>query len=100
MISWQTIQLGHKPYSAITVRLPKTTLLAICNSVGYIMCGALDINLLNDRLAERKIIAGRAIGVTTIDELLDAPLYDVTTEALALGITPGMRGREALLKMR
>ena len=100
MISWQTIQLQGKPFSAITVRLPKTTLIAVCNDVGYIMCGALDVNLLNDRLADRKIIAGRAVGVKTIDELLDAPLADVTTEALNIGITAGMSGKEALLKMR
>ena len=100
VISWQTIQLEHKPYSAITVRLPKTTLIAICNDIGYIMCGALDVNLLNERLGERKIVAGRAVGVKTIDELLNAPLYDVTTEAINYGITPGMIGREALLKMR
>jgi uncharacterized protein YunC (DUF1805 family) len=63
------------------------------------MCGALDIGLLNDRLSDRKIIAGRAVGVKTIEELLDAPLESVTKEAEKLGIKIGMKGREALLKM-
>jgi len=61
--------------------------------------GALDVGLLNDRLADRKIIAGRAVGVKTIDELLTAPLESVTYEAHQLGITEGMSGVEALLKM-
>lgn len=63
------------------------------------MCGALDISLLNTRLAHRKILAGRAVQVKTIDELLHAPLESVTTEAENLGITKGMIGRDALLKM-
>jgi uncharacterized protein YunC (DUF1805 family) len=89
---------GH-PFIATTVRLPKTTLLTVSSLKGYIMCGALDIGLLNDRLSDRKIIAGRAVGVKTIEELLDSPLESVTKEAEKLGIKEGMKGREALLKM-
>ena len=89
---------GHT-FTAVTVQLPKTTLLTISNDRGYIMCGALDVQLLNEKLADRKIIAGRAIGVRTIEDLLNAPLESVTTEALTLGIKPGMTGKQALLKM-
>ena len=63
------------------------------------MCGALDVGLLNEKLADRKIIAGRAVGVRTIDDLLKAPLESVTYEARAYGIEEGMIGEEALLKM-
>lgn len=63
------------------------------------MCGALDVGLLNEKLADRKIIAGRAVGVRTIDDLLKAPLESVTYEARACGIEEGMIGEEALLKM-
>lgn len=63
------------------------------------MCGALDVGLLNERLKDRKVIAGRAVGVKTIDELLEAPLESVTFEAEKLGIHKGMIGKEALLKM-
>jgi uncharacterized protein YunC (DUF1805 family) len=63
------------------------------------MCGALDIQLLNDRLKDRRIIAGRAVGVKTIEQLLEAPLESVTNEAEALGIHPGMKGSEAILRM-
>lgn len=84
---------------AVTVVLPKTNLLAITTDKGYIMCGALDIKLLNDRLADRKIVAGRAVGVRTIEQLLEAPLESVTHTAEDWGIIPGMKGREALLRM-
>nr|WP_279664719.1 DUF1805 domain-containing protein [Ectobacillus ponti] len=89
---------GH-PFTAVSVQLPKTILLAVMSDKGYIMCGALDVGLLNEKLRDRGIIAGRAVGVRTIEQLLDAPLESVTHEAEARGITPGTIGREALLKM-
>ncbi|MFC7785702.1 MULTISPECIES: YunC family protein [unclassified Rossellomorea] len=92
-----TIQ-GHT-FLAISVELPKTNLLVVTSDIGYIMCGALDVALLNEKLKDRGIIAGRAVGVKTIDQLLDAPLESITIEAENRGITPGMIGRDALLKM-
>lgn len=78
------------------VFLPKTTLLSISTDRGYIMCGALDVGLLNERLKDRQIIAGRAVGVRTLDELLNAPLESITLEAEKIGITVGMKGYDAL----
>ncbi|MCA1064988.1 DUF1805 domain-containing protein [Rossellomorea sp. AcN35-11] len=92
-----TIQ-GHT-FTAISVELPKTNLLVVTSELGYIMCGALDVALLNEKLKDRGIIAGRAVGVKTIEQLLDAPLESITHEAENRGITPGMIGRDALLKM-
>ncbi|MGD6804399.1 YunC family protein [Rossellomorea vietnamensis] len=89
---------GHT-FLAVSVQLPKTNLLVVTSDKGYIMCGALDVGLLNEKLKDRKIIAGRAVGVKTIQQLIDAPLESVTHEAEQLGITSGMPGREALLKM-
>jgi uncharacterized protein YunC (DUF1805 family) len=83
----------------VEVLLPKTTLISISTDKGYIMCGALDIGLLNDRLKDRLIIAGRAVGVKTFEQLLDAGLESVTYEAEKLGIVPGMTGKEALKRM-
>jgi uncharacterized protein YunC (DUF1805 family) len=83
----------------VEVSLPKTTLISISTTKGYIMCGALDVSLLNEKLKDRNIIAGRAVGVKTIEQLMEAPLESVTFEAEALGIVPGMKGREALQLM-
>lgn len=89
---------GHQ-FTAITVKLPKTNFMAVTNENGYIMCGALDVALLNEKLRERGIIAGRAVGVRTIEQLLEAPLESITYEAEDRGITIGMKGKDALLKM-
>ncbi|MEO4055405.1 DUF1805 domain-containing protein [Solibacillus sp. CAU 1738] len=99
MVSIEILNIQGHSFTAVTVFLPKTTLLTISNDRGYIMCGALDVGLLNRQLADRKIIAGRAVGVKTIDQLLNAPLESVTYEAEEHGITKGMIGEEALLKM-
>ncbi len=42
---------GHTAI-AIEVKLPQTTLLVVTTDKGYIMCGALDVGLLNERLKE------------------------------------------------
>ena len=99
MVDLLPININGHMFIGVSVLLPKTTLLSVSNDKGYIMCGALDVGLLNEKLKERKIIAGRAVGVRTIEQLLNAPLESVTTEAEELGIHPGMIGRDALLKM-
>lgn len=99
MIEMRPVTIGDSQFTAITVKLPKTNFMAITGEHGYIMCGALDVALLNDKLADRKIIAARAVGVKTIEELLEAPLESVTDEAENLGVTAGTAGRDALLKM-
>ena len=99
MVDLSPIDINGHTFIAVTVLLPKTTLLSISNDKGYIMCGALDVGLLNDKLKNRKIIAGRAVGVRTIEQLLNAPLESVTWEAEAIGIHQGMIGKDALLKM-
>jgi uncharacterized protein YunC (DUF1805 family) len=89
---------GHT-FLSVSVKLPKTNLLVVTSEKGYIMCGALDVGLLNEKLKDRKVIAGRAVGVKTIEQLLEAPLESVTYEAENLGIHKGMPGKEAMLKM-
>ncbi len=90
------LQIDDWTAIGVEVLLPKTTLLAITAGKGYIMCGALDVQLLNDRLKDREIIAGRAVGVKTMQQLLDAPLESVTDAAHAIGIVVGMSGQEAI----
>ncbi|TYR98094.1 DUF1805 domain-containing protein [Rossellomorea vietnamensis] len=99
MMNLSPVEIEGHTFLAVSVQLPKTNLLVVTSDKGYIMCGALDVGLLNEKLKDRKIIAGRAVGVKTIQQLIDAPLESVTYEAEEIGITAGMSGREALLKM-
>lgn len=87
-------------FTAIRVELPQTNLLMITNETGYIMCGALDVALINEKLKDRNVIAARAVGVRTIEDLLTAPLESVTDAAnSSFDWSAGMLGKEALLKI-
>ncbi|QKY71669.1 YunC family protein [Lentibacillus sp. CBA3610] len=99
MMTVNPIEVEGMHFTAVTVELPKTNLLVISNEVGYIMCAALDVDLLNNALADRKIIAGRAKGVRTIDQLLHAPLEKITDASREYGWETGMTGKDALLKI-
>lgn len=100
MITINPLEIDGILFTAIRVELPKTNLLMITNEIGYIMCAALDVSILNEKLKKRHVIAGRAMGVRTIDELLHAPLESVTDAAKAqFNWDVGMTGREALLRI-
>ena len=99
MITINPIEIEGIMFTAIQVELPKTNLLIVSNEIGYIMCAALDVQLLNDKLKERKIVAGRAVGVRTIEQLLEAPLESITDAAKEYGWSVGMTGKDALLKI-
>ncbi|XMB86289.1 DUF1805 domain-containing protein [Mycoplasmatota bacterium WC44] len=82
----------------VEVYLPKTSLLVVGNDKGYFMCGALDVPVFNKpHLKARKVITGRALGVKTIEELLNAELYEITDAARELGIYEKMLVKDALL---
>lgn len=100
MIDVKEIDLDGYAFTATHVALPKTNLLIVSNDIGYIMCAALDVDVFNEMLADRKVIAARAKGVRSIDDLLAAPLEKVTDASTELyGWREGMIGREALLRM-
>ncbi|WP_042222670.1 YunC family protein [Oceanobacillus manasiensis] len=99
MITINPLEVEGMHFTAIRVELPKTNLLMISNEVGYIMCAALDVNVLNEKLKDRNVIAGRAVGVRTIDDLLHAPLEKITDASRSYGWEEGMIGKEALLKI-
>ena len=101
MFNVQKIDIDGYECLTYEVLLPKTTLFVVANDVGYIMCAALDIDFFNNtpKLIERKIIAGRAEGVRSIEQLLDFPLAKVTVAAEAIGVVPGVTGREAMVLM-
>ncbi|MDQ0189001.1 DUF1805 domain-containing protein [Alicyclobacillus cycloheptanicus] len=100
MVHVQPIWIDHELFLGTEVQLPKTTLLVIQSDTGYVMCGALDVQLLREKLASRNILAARATGVRNLQELLDGTVESCTQAAEALGIEAGTPIREALLRMR
>jgi len=101
MITVNPVEIEDKTFTAVRVALPKTNLLVVTNETGYIMCAALDVGILDTALKDREVVAGRARGVRTIDDLIAAPL-ELVTEASRekYGWEAGMTGKEALLKLK
>jgi len=90
------IPIGDRYAVGISIRLPRTHLVVASVPAGYIMCGALDVALLDRLLGHRQVVAARALGVRSLEDLLAKPLESVTDAARALGLHEGMVGREAL----
>ncbi len=100
LIHVEPIWIEDHAFTFTHVELPKTDLLIISNDIGYIMCGALDVDLLNEKLHDRQIVAARAVGVRNRDELLYAPLQKVTKYSEEkYGWYEGMIGKQALLSL-
>ena len=99
MVRVWPVPVAERTATGIEVELPRTHLAIVTTDAGYIMCGALDVGLLSTRLLSRGIVAARAVGVRTVEELLAAPMESVTPAAEERGVRVGMLGREAILKM-
>ena len=74
------IDLGHAP------------LLILKAGSGYLMCGYLNINAANT-LGD---IAGRVTGVQSFNDMLKAPVIEITKNAIKKGLQNGITGREFL----
>ncbi len=82
--------------NTLEVALDHTTLLIIEGYGGFVMCGALDVEIYNSpKMIARGVICGKAIGVKTIEELYQAELAEVCQYAKAIGWEPGTRVYEA-----
>ncbi len=99
MVTMTPVPVANGVAVAVVVELPQTRLVTIQAARGYLVCGLLDVDVLDELHPEREVVAGRAIGVRTYEDLLAARLSRVTRKARALGITEGMTGREALERM-
>lgn len=84
-------------FKKIKVELPKTTLLIITSDKGFIMCGALNVEVYNsDKMKERGVLCASVRGVKTFDEMLNGTLYEVSDKFIEAGAYKGMSVYEAL----
>ena len=90
-----TVQLEGNTLDAITFATQNTKILAIRAPHGLLGCGYIS--------AETAAKVGDALavvsGVANYEDMLRAAVKAVSPAAEALGVRPGMTGRDALLKM-
>lgn len=88
----ETIELDNGCASGLSFQMQKVPLIVIRAEKGFVMCGYLDMaaaGAIGDAAAKVK-------GVKTFDEVLQAPVIEVTEQAAHLGIKTGVSGKEAL----
>ena len=91
----EQLQLKNGSALGVKVEMKSAPLLLIKTPKGYVMCGYLNMEAA-EKLGD---IAARVSGVKTFEDVLNAQVNALTSQAGQLGIKEGMTGREALEKM-
>jgi len=92
MKGYSRMEINGKTCWYAELSTPRTILLLVRGEKGLLGCGYLNMKAavsINEALA---IIRG----VQSIEEMLNAQVNSVSPAAAALGVSPGMTGREAL----
>jgi len=89
------IELEKGIASGVSIETPEAPILLILTQKGFIMCGVLDVEGL-DALLPGKMAAAKISGVRTFEDLLTKKVVTATEKAQAMGVSPGMVGKEAL----
>ena len=90
-----TVRLDGNDLEAITFATQNTKILVIRAAHGLLGCGYISTETaakVGDALA---VVSG----VANYEDMLQAPVKAVSPAAEAIGVRPGMAGRDALLKM-
>lgn len=94
-MSEKDIIIEGKTVKGIEIPLHNSILVMVIGAKGYLMCGYLNIEI-----AEKMGDAAAIVrGVKNIEDLLAGNVVAVTAKAKEAGITPGMTGKDALLKL-
>ncbi len=96
LIYIEKIKIDDKTVLGLKVELPDSPpLLLMVGEKGFIMCGYLNVEV-----AERlQVAAAMVSGVKSFQDVLEAEIKAATSKARELGISLGMKGREALRKL-
>ncbi|MFQ5758820.1 MAG: YunC family protein [Candidatus Bathyarchaeia archaeon] len=93
MISINPLKIDGKAAVGVKVDLPGSPpLLLVIGETGFVMCGFLNM----DAAEKLDVTAAMVSGVKNFDDVLEAEVKAVTSEARKKGIKPGMTGKEAL----
>ena len=96
LIYIEKIKIDDKTVLGLKVELPDSPpLLLMVGEKGFIMCGYLNVEV-----AERlQAAAAMVSGVKSFQDVLEAEIKAATSKAREMGISLGMKGREALKKL-
>ena len=93
MININPLKIEDKTAVGIKVDLPDSPpLLLVIGEKGFVMCGFLNM----DAAEKLNVTAAMVSGVKDFDDVLEAGVKAVTSEARKKGIKPGMTGKDAI----
>ena len=95
MTTGETLKLKKGQLTGYCIDLGKAPLIILQARKGYLMCGYLNMSTAN-KLGD---IAGKVTGVKTYDDMLNAPVIEVSENAKKEGLTEGMNARDFLKKL-
>ena len=99
LIEVKPIDINGNSVSGVKIANPefpqKPVAILLIAKKGLIACGNFDINAME----KREVTAARVLGLTKIEDALNAKIESCTIKAKKLGVTEGMNGKEALKKM-
>ncbi len=84
--------IDGKKVQGIEIPLAGAPLILVRGARGFVMCGYLDLQTADKVKAAAAVVRG----VSSVDDLLAKPVAGVSAAAAALGVKPGMTGRDAL----
>lgn len=91
----EKLTIESKIFDGYAISLPNSTLLLIKGSKGVLGCGYFDIEVANKVNEVIAVVSG----VKNFDDMLSARVVKVSRAAIEEGISLGMSGKAALLKM-
>ena len=94
MIDLKSILIEDKRVIGLQIKLPCTIFIFIFNSKGFLCGNSINMNFLNNETCICKVKNS-----STYEECLNSEVIECNKSALDKGITVGMKGKEALLKM-
>ena len=93
MIKIDPLKIDGKTAVGLKVDLPDSPpLLLVIGEKGFVMCGLLNM----DAAEKLNVAAAMVSGVKSLEDVLEARVKAVTSEARKMGIEPGMMGRDAV----
>lgn len=92
MIEIEAVPVGSKTFQYIRVEMKNAPLILLKGSVGYIMCGYLNIDTAN-KLGD---VAVRVTGITDLESMIAATVTEVSGAAASLGLKKGEKVSDIL----
>ena len=92
MLIHKKIRIGKKYIEAVAIKLLSKSFIVLKGKKGYVMCGYLNL-----KVAEKfKDVAVKIVGVSSIEDALNAQVHSCTSAARKLGLYKGQPIKEVL----